>query len=223
MDPAWSQTLQWGRNLSVAEGPESPPLIREIQRLQWGRNLSVAEGSRPAENGAAHPASMGPQPFGCGRHVPYSHVSAARPKLQTAVHFEPHTLQSRSHCPYAPPSALYVFASALSVGPIHRAARNSAVPPHASASAQLKRGPYSPRRSQRLLPCPPRRSHDERRAPPEYSADAAEAAERRAAHTMNAGLLPPPDSIGVPIASMRPSEPSPYDGPTLTISTRSSA
>ena len=111
--------LQWGRNLSVAEGgagvadgPKAgmasmgpqpfgcgrPLAARAGQqanaRLQWGRNLSVAEGSLDTRvitdtvgfNGAAtfrlrkgaarrhvgrgKNASMGPQPFGCGRLLP---------------------------------------------------------------------------------------------------------------------------------------------------------
>ena len=36
-------------------------------RLQWGRNLSVAEGPVVARGGHLPDASMGPQPFGCGR------------------------------------------------------------------------------------------------------------------------------------------------------------
>ena len=38
------RTLQWGRNLSVAEGGSSATGRLGIERLQWGRNLSVAEG-----------------------------------------------------------------------------------------------------------------------------------------------------------------------------------
>ena len=37
--------LQWGRNLSVAEGPLRPSRSGHVSiQLQWGRNLSVAEG-----------------------------------------------------------------------------------------------------------------------------------------------------------------------------------
>ena len=39
------QKLQWGRNLSVAEGAISLPDALNYVMLQWGRNLSVAEGS----------------------------------------------------------------------------------------------------------------------------------------------------------------------------------
>ena len=35
--------------------------------LQWGRNLSVAEGLRRRRGFDGNAASMGPQPFGCGR------------------------------------------------------------------------------------------------------------------------------------------------------------
>ena len=60
--------LQWGRNLSVAEGQAALSDHLKKAALQWGRNLSVAEG-----DGSIHKitykdhASMGPQPFGCGR------------------------------------------------------------------------------------------------------------------------------------------------------------
>ena len=83
--------LQWGRNLSVAEGLSSQFSATANVMLQWGRNLSVAEGAPTCGrrcaaccfNGAAtfrlrkvprfrhdrcrRRASMGPQPFGCGR------------------------------------------------------------------------------------------------------------------------------------------------------------
>ena len=84
--------LQWGRNLSVAEGDNPAPsqcrhcpasmgpqpfgcgrgdiaIDRRgmIWELQWGRNLSVAEGAMGESGAAAAVASMGPQPFGCGR------------------------------------------------------------------------------------------------------------------------------------------------------------
>ena len=36
--------LQWGRNLSVAEGRAPCTAPRYSSALQWGRNLSVAEG-----------------------------------------------------------------------------------------------------------------------------------------------------------------------------------
>ena len=85
--------LQWGRDLSVAEGVGAVQDLGIEVLLQWGRDLSVAEG--PAFmtrrrligrrfNGAAtfrsrkggpalravlhaHPALMGPRPFGRGR------------------------------------------------------------------------------------------------------------------------------------------------------------
>ena len=44
--------------------PFPPPPIFE---LQWGRNLSVAEGGKPESTETEPVASMGPQPFGCGR------------------------------------------------------------------------------------------------------------------------------------------------------------
>ena len=36
--------LQWGRNLTVAEGQVPPNAAVSTIRLQWGRNLTVAEG-----------------------------------------------------------------------------------------------------------------------------------------------------------------------------------
>ena len=42
---AW---LQWGRNLTVAEGGASGVGRSTTYRLQWGRNLTVAEGKAPA-------------------------------------------------------------------------------------------------------------------------------------------------------------------------------
>ena len=77
-----TRALQWGRNLSVAEGLRCPACALLHKRLQWGRNLSVAEGQgprpRPRRNG---PASMGPQPFGCGRAPALSSITTP-PLLQ---------------------------------------------------------------------------------------------------------------------------------------------
>ena len=43
--PAVSESvLQWGRNLSVAEGAWGCTHVSAGCKLQWGRNLSVAEG-----------------------------------------------------------------------------------------------------------------------------------------------------------------------------------
>ena len=67
MHPA--MRLQWGRNLSVAEGGcQLRKQARLHRTLQWGRNLSVAEGpNRVPKFCKPAKASMGPQPFGCGR------------------------------------------------------------------------------------------------------------------------------------------------------------
>ena len=43
--PVGNACLQWGRNLSVAEGYCLRCIGKMIKDLQWGRNLSVAEGS----------------------------------------------------------------------------------------------------------------------------------------------------------------------------------
>ena len=61
--------LQWGRNLSVAEGARLAHGIDGLIELQWGRNLSVAEGADYLQACIFGVASMGPQPFGCGRQV----------------------------------------------------------------------------------------------------------------------------------------------------------
>ena len=45
--------LQWGRNLSVAEGAGGPLIAYKSCTLQWGRNLSVAEGRQCAAIGAS--------------------------------------------------------------------------------------------------------------------------------------------------------------------------
>ena len=37
--------LQWGRNLTVAEGAPACERTAQYRALQWGRNLTVAEGS----------------------------------------------------------------------------------------------------------------------------------------------------------------------------------
>ena len=60
--------LQWGRDLSVAEGGLSATSLSIGSRLQWGRDLSVAEGETPdGAYRAGQNASMGPRPFGRGR------------------------------------------------------------------------------------------------------------------------------------------------------------
>ena len=65
--------LQWGRNLTVAEGGGAHgPHNLELE-LQWGRNLTVAEGGM--QGGGRRPpamASMGPQLDSCGRCSPTS-------------------------------------------------------------------------------------------------------------------------------------------------------
>ena len=69
--------LQWGRNLSVAEGLTAIASMIATPMLQWGRNLSVAEGEKlEYEFIPETQASMGPQPFGCGRKVPMPSMMA---------------------------------------------------------------------------------------------------------------------------------------------------
>ena len=62
-------TLQWGRNLTVAEGT-MPARVGCVSdpALQWGRNLTVAEGTIWASLAPISlDASMGPQLDSCGR------------------------------------------------------------------------------------------------------------------------------------------------------------
>ena len=60
--------LQWGRNLTVAEGGVIHKRIAGAVVLQWGRNLTVAEGLRREIKAAIEAAaSMGPQLDSCGR------------------------------------------------------------------------------------------------------------------------------------------------------------
>ena len=40
--------LQWGRNLTVAEGGADMYDLGQVEKLQWGRNLTVAEGAAPS-------------------------------------------------------------------------------------------------------------------------------------------------------------------------------
>ena len=62
--------LQWGRNLTVAEGIWIKHLGALPSQLQWGRNLTVAEGTISV-GGIVPPAwaSMGPQLDSCGRQA----------------------------------------------------------------------------------------------------------------------------------------------------------
>ena len=60
--------LQWGRNLTVAEGMFQRMRYLQAELLQWGRNLTVAEGNAAGPGSArAGIASMGPQLDSCGR------------------------------------------------------------------------------------------------------------------------------------------------------------
>ena len=69
-DSAWTRsivltsTLQWGRNVSVAEMDGRGTSVTPVRVLQWGRNVSVAEMTM-ASGGALTTvvASMGPQRF----------------------------------------------------------------------------------------------------------------------------------------------------------------
>ena len=62
--------LQWGRDLSVAEGVYVEGAQAAEGLLQWGRDLSVAEGAGIAASGPRSArASMGPRPFGRGRRL----------------------------------------------------------------------------------------------------------------------------------------------------------
>ena len=43
--PKTLNKLQWGRNLTVADGTDQPDYTRPLTPLQWGRNLTVADGT----------------------------------------------------------------------------------------------------------------------------------------------------------------------------------
>ena len=61
-------TLQWGRNLTVAERQTVPRSDDNGNVLQWGRNLTVAESAIAGPSGGDHlQASMGPQLDSCGK------------------------------------------------------------------------------------------------------------------------------------------------------------
>ena len=65
-DPA-AYALQWGRNLTVAEGGLWCGSGGSGSVLQWGRNLTVAEGGDGGPPCGGRCASMGPQLDSCGR------------------------------------------------------------------------------------------------------------------------------------------------------------
>ena len=172
------KSLQWGRNLTVAEGPafHRAIVLHPPRTLQWGRNLTVAEG--------LWRATVCPP---LDRHSIHTSGFVAHP-LFFASNACP-AYSPRYKCP----------ASAQGAAPPHRAARGPPAP--VSKSKVIRR--WSPLRTGPLAGLPPAR-------PP-------------APHTTNAGARPPPGCSLAPIVSMRPSEPCPYEGPTSTISTLSSA
>ena len=63
-----SSSLQWGRDLSAAEGHACRKPVGTWEKFQWGRDLSAAEGGAGnVGNGPKGYASMGPRPLGRGR------------------------------------------------------------------------------------------------------------------------------------------------------------
>ena len=77
------RTLQWGRNLSVAETDWVSGEFRFTWALQWGRNLSVAETRRERERGCqGTETSMGPQPLSRGNKGEYiDHAGTAETSM----------------------------------------------------------------------------------------------------------------------------------------------
>ena len=68
---AQKRALQWGRNLTVAEGAFPLSVSYFSLSLQWGRNLTVAEGEVLLKWHLHRCfASMGPQLDSCGRRQP---------------------------------------------------------------------------------------------------------------------------------------------------------
>ena len=190
--------LQWGRNLTVADGTSA---VRDRHRrrhasmgpqldscgwrrrmaaaelralLQWGRNLTVADGAAPAA------ATDGQYLLQWGRNL------TVADGLRRASVRPPRGRYSDHSC---------VLSAAC------RALASSAggAPPGIISGRRAAQGP-SPLTVPLARPGRPRpRSH----------------------HTTNDGLLPPPCCSRTPIVSTRSSEPAPYEGPTSTKSTRS--
>ena len=67
------------------------PAARQVcfQRLQWGRDLSAAEGCRPPRPNRAPIASMGPRPFGRGRRRRYCRPNPNGRRFNGAATFRP--------------------------------------------------------------------------------------------------------------------------------------
>ena len=53
--------------MTVAEGTTNAPTNAGDNKLQWGRNLTVAEGADAGRKALGLVASMGPQLDSCGR------------------------------------------------------------------------------------------------------------------------------------------------------------
>ena len=64
--------------------------------LQWGRDLSVAEGTiARISGGLSRGASMGPRPFGCGRPLPHRTRSTRRCRFNGAATFRSRKVQTK--------------------------------------------------------------------------------------------------------------------------------
>ena len=69
--------------------------------LQWGRNLSVAEGAQPRHRFSdGRGASMGPQPFGCGRDGQHKKMAAPWSSFNGAATFRLRKAWTCSQRPY---------------------------------------------------------------------------------------------------------------------------
>ncbi len=76
---AATSTLQWGRDLEVAERGDFGRLPIDVKRLQWGRDLEVAESRRWLESAIllAGLASMGPRLGSRGKSVQDLHATGS--------------------------------------------------------------------------------------------------------------------------------------------------
>ena len=80
-DGSFSIVLQWGRNLSVAEGQGQAALRGNQESFNGAATFRLRKGKDRLRQIERHAASMGPQPFGCGRSAVGTSASVA-PQLQ---------------------------------------------------------------------------------------------------------------------------------------------
>ena len=160
--------------------------------------MRVAESAAPAGRGAGRPAaSMEPQLEGCGKMAPARTPPRPEPLQWSRNLRVAESLRRTTICPPLDRCSDHMLALA-SACRAFAFSRGGAI----SGIISRRRAPQGPN------PLTGPLAHPRRRRP-------------RSHHTTNDGLLPPPCCSRTPIVSMRPSEPSPYEGPTSTTSTLS--